>query len=793
MSNNTDKQSYRYYQQEFIDAARGLLLSNDKYSSGIIQAATGTGKSVIIKGIVEEALKLDYTIISLVYSINLNEQNNKYLSETIDKPLLGLRGKEYRKVLQDNDDKIFYSTASTLYNKLAGGKLSTERLTFINNVSLNNGGKILLIVDEAHYQSDIDNNRIKLIRDYFINKGHKVVLIGLTATPYSNINIKWYSEVVDYLNRDPKNNTKIKDIISKINPMINPEIRGLISLIDGELYQGFIGKPYSIYKAVNDGYLNQYKVERGYIPCHLNNDDLRSLCLEEMDKLNVTQSKSVYNKIKYIVNVIKYESDTSDERFIVYLSSIMDCRVCSNILNRLNIPTNYVSADDTSNLSRADALNRFKAGKIKVLLNYEVLTTGYDDPALSKAIILRNISSILTTIQIVGRVLRKIEGKSISIIRDYLPSMGNRDTFYETFYIDVKSIEHHPGKILKYNPKIIKEALKEINIVDKCKCGTEYTIIDNDFDCVCDRHIKWEIDTDYSKYPYHHLVDYCDKYNIDLPLSKYNERLTMDLSNYIEYLKNIKYVDKTTINTYIPKGYVEFAKFIKSDLDKSTLKGVTGYRYDNVSSPDDLTLDNYFIKRFLEDILKRDCDYKYKLVNGNEDFIPKFKCPVCNEYHVSNSNKCTTLNIELIPPILIKPTGENEENWYKVLTIYPEREYNSYTEKWNLRAKYDVQCPFGFKRQYYHITPWGNINRKDILDNLFNILGNNAANRYPNNLYRLSTDERFYNELISKLQELIAEGCLYIKPIYVKYLNGLPYGKDYKNKSHVLFSKGGYK
>lgn len=73
----------------------------------------------------------------------------------------------------------------------------------------------------------------------------------------------------------------------------------------------------------------------------------------------------------------------------------------------------------TPKAERASIIARFKAQKIKYLVNVSVLTTGFDAPHVSLVAILRATESVSLLQQIIGRGLRLFEGKTHALILDY--------------------------------------------------------------------------------------------------------------------------------------------------------------------------------------------------------------------------------------------------------------------------------------------------------------------------------------------------------------------------------------
>ena len=61
---------------------------------------------------------------------------------------------------------------------------------------------------------------------------------------------------------------------------------------------------------------------------------------------------------------------------------------------------------ETNSKIRKQAITDFKSGQLKVLINYGVLSTGFDAPKLNTLIVARPTKSIVLYSQIVGRALR---------------------------------------------------------------------------------------------------------------------------------------------------------------------------------------------------------------------------------------------------------------------------------------------------------------------------------------------------------------------------------------------------
>lgn len=78
---------------------------------------------------------------------------------------------------------------------------------------------------------------------------------------------------------------------------------------------------------------------------------------------------------------------------------------------------------DTPKAERASIIARFKAQKLKYLVNVSVLTTGFDAPHADVVAILRATESVSLLQQIIGRGMRLYDGKDDFLILDYASNL----------------------------------------------------------------------------------------------------------------------------------------------------------------------------------------------------------------------------------------------------------------------------------------------------------------------------------------------------------------------------------
>jgi len=146
-------------------------------------------------------------------------------------------------------------------------------------------------------------------------------------------------------------------------------------------------------------------------------------------------------RTELLIELIKKENKTG-EKIIVFASSKDNATAISDILNIDGIRAASITSDSEIN-DRRENIEKFKNTKeINILINYDVLTTGFDAPKTKIAIIARPTTSIVLYHQMIGRAVRgpKQGGnktcKILTVADTYLPGYKDlADSFY--FWEDI--------------------------------------------------------------------------------------------------------------------------------------------------------------------------------------------------------------------------------------------------------------------------------------------------------------------------------------------------------------------
>lgn len=255
---------------------------------------------------------------------------------------------------------------------------------------------------------------------------------------------------------------QVKKIINKINK--NAKILGFTATpFNIELFDIF---PEIIYqKTLLDMIMKDYLIEPKalMITTNTNISNVKTVAGE----FNQKQLEQVVNneeRNKLIVEAYKkYASDRKST--IVFATGIDHSRALSEIFNEYGI---YCKSID-STLEKEDRekiLQEFKSGKLPVLCNCNILSTGFDHPPIDCIMFCRPTKSKTLYVQILGRGLRVSPetNKENCLVIDFNDITKKHDlmSISDVFNVNIKS-----GKTLKEAIKEFQQEQKEQEILEE--------------------------------------------------------------------------------------------------------------------------------------------------------------------------------------------------------------------------------------------------------------------------------------------------------------------------------------
>lgn len=104
--------------------------------------------------------------------------------------------------------------------------------------------------------------------------------------------------------------------------------------------------------------------------------------------------------------------------WLIFASGVKHAEHVRLALDALSIDCDVVHGG-MPKAERADLIERFKAGRLRCLVNVDILTIGFNAPICDMGVLLRATASTALYVQIVGRLMRTYPGKENALLLDY--------------------------------------------------------------------------------------------------------------------------------------------------------------------------------------------------------------------------------------------------------------------------------------------------------------------------------------------------------------------------------------
>jgi len=277
---------------------------------------------------------------------------------------------EYDCDISTVDNGVLVSSLSKLYKRSF-----SEQSSFLKMQK----NAVLVVIDEAHQA--IAETYKHLLELLLI--GGKVKLLGLSATPGRSLkDIGKDQELANFFNRN-----KVTLTVDNYDNPIN-------FLQDN----GYLATPsYNYYNYKSDVVLSEKQIRKM-------KDGL------DIDNKTLIKIGKDLNRNLLVMEMIETLA-RKHKKIIVFSASVEQSDLIASILTIMN----YSAKSLTSNHSliyRRNIISSFKSNdenSLSILVNFGILTTGFDAPNASAAVIARPTQSVVLYSQMVGRVLRGIK------------------------------------------------------------------------------------------------------------------------------------------------------------------------------------------------------------------------------------------------------------------------------------------------------------------------------------------------------------------------------------------------
>lgn len=339
----------RYYQREAIDSLYDYFAKHpDPKHHPVIAMPTGTGKAVVIGCFVSEVLQQwpNQRILMLVHTKELVHQNADKVHQIWPQAPLGIM-------------------SSGLGKRQFGYPLTFGSVLTVNNAIDDLGAFDLVLIDEAHMVSPNEEATYSKLKKKIQEKNEYVRFIGLSATPFRlGLGMITDGNLFTDVCYDITSMGAFTRLLDEqyLAPLI-PMSTQVILDVTGVRKQG--------------GEFNQKSLQEAVTKYELTRDALAEAVVAAQDR----------------------------NHWLIFTTGIDHAIMVEQILTDFGISCACIHSKMPS-AERDRRLAAFKAGLIRCLINADILTTGFDFPALDCIILLRPTNSPVLHVQILGRGTR---------------------------------------------------------------------------------------------------------------------------------------------------------------------------------------------------------------------------------------------------------------------------------------------------------------------------------------------------------------------------------------------------
>lgn len=362
--------SLRYYQHDAIDNCFNYISNPKNYGKNpLIVVPTGAGKSLIIAKISEMVLSYDKTrVLNLAHQKNLISQNFEEYYSLMDGQLVdaGIYSAGLNK--RDTSNRIIFASIQSVYNK-------AWQLGWFD----------IILVDECHMINSKDEGTFRNFLNEMKKINPKCVIIGLSATPFrmkggilcDEENDQRLFHDICHETTMPElmnaNHVKNKDHKQYLCPLVSP---GIVNYADISNVRTTAGD------------FNLQDMENAF-----NQDALVDRAVQEI------LTKAVNRK-----------------KILVFSAGINHAQTIYEAFKKHGVEAGIVhSKNPDSDME----LETFKTTDLRVMINCDVLTTGYNQKNIDCIAMLRATKSIGLYVQIAGRGIRMHPDKNDCLYLDF--------------------------------------------------------------------------------------------------------------------------------------------------------------------------------------------------------------------------------------------------------------------------------------------------------------------------------------------------------------------------------------
>lgn len=346
----------RPYQVEAVRSIWTYFQNNS--GNPLVAMPTGTGKSVVIARFLQSVFSAypNQRVMVLTHVKELIQQN-------------------YEKLLM-----VWPFAPAGVYSAGLGKRDTNMPITFAGIASVARNwaafGRIdLVIIDESHLVSASQNTMYQKFINNLRAQNPYVKVIGLTATPWR----LGHGHLTD--------------------PVVDPDGNERPGLFTDVCFDITTIEPFN--RLIAEGYLcplvpKPMKTELNVDGVHMRGGEF----IEKELQIAVDQEHITRAALEEAVEI-----GQSRRKWLVFATGIDHSENICYMLNEMGIPAGAVHSQRND---RDKTIGEFRAGKLRALVNANVLTTGFDDPEIDMIVCLRPTASSVLWVQLLGRGTRPL-------------------------------------------------------------------------------------------------------------------------------------------------------------------------------------------------------------------------------------------------------------------------------------------------------------------------------------------------------------------------------------------------
>lgn len=394
------------YQDYVKRKASNFLLNQNEKKKLMVQLPTGAGKTSLAMESIYDFLRVNKNVCSVVWMAHTDELCEQAVEAfirgwnqkgTFEVKIIRLWGGNTNSIfseIQNEEPKFIVSSFQSAYSMLKTRSDKTmHAFTEIRRQSK------LLVVDEAHM------TLAKTYKDSInMFSGRNCKILGLTATPGRHGIGGDVSETKELAGYYENNLVNMNKFCGKLSPVGYLQSQGILSRVKQR-------------KLITDFDLEISQTDKNRL-----NDQL-TLSQKTLDEVGADSTRNLLI-IDQIQKIIDLENRN---KILVFASSKDNSDLLAALLMLRGIEAVSITGE-TEFSYRIDAVKRFREDKFKVLINFNVFTTGFDDPRIDSVVIARPTFSVVLYSQMIGRGLRgeKNGGTKDCLIVDLVDNVHNQ-------------------------------------------------------------------------------------------------------------------------------------------------------------------------------------------------------------------------------------------------------------------------------------------------------------------------------------------------------------------------------